>query len=58
MKEFSVFACVLQKQTLKQSFMDDSFISVLSQGAGVKAGEKEKEGRKASLRVQYWFSHH
>lgn len=53
MKKFSVLACVLQTQTLKQSCMDASFIYVLSQGAGMKAGEQEKEGRKAGLRMQY-----
>lgn len=58
MKKISVFACVPQKQTLKQSFMGESSTAVLSQGAGVRAGEQKKEGRKASLRMQYWFGHH
>lgn len=53
MKKISVFACVPQKQTLKQSFMGESSTAVLSQGAGVRAGEQKKEGRKASLRMQY-----
>lgn len=38
--------------------MGECFTAVLSQGAEVRAGEPKKEGRKASLRMQYWFSRH
>ena len=44
-------------QNLKQSFVGESFIGALPQGAGERTGEQRKESR-ASTRLHYWFSHY